>query len=161
MIRTHSPTTPEAQSNRTTASTEQMQSPSRMTCWPQPPWIPRDPHSRALRLRLLAVAVLAGVAAALPACGSGKADVSVTLQPNQYWGTLVYAIQAETDEVVISDVVVNRGNCKVPPGTAAELERKVTLKFGQTWRGFSPDCRVGDVKEVVVTTGRGSFAFSF
>lgn len=123
--------------------------------------LPKRHDGRALRTRLVAVAVLAGVAAALPACSSSKSDVDVSLQTNPHWGTLMYNIQANADDVVISDVVVNRGNCSVPPGTAAELGRTVKLKYGQSWRGFSPDCQVGNVKEVSVTTGRGTFTFSF
>lgn len=123
--------------------------------------LPHRHGERALRMRLVALAVFASVAAALPACSSSKSDVEVSLQTNPHWGTLMYNIQANTDDVVISEVVVNRGNCSVPPGTAAELERTVKLKFGQAWRGYSPNCQVANVKEVRVTTGRGSFTFSF
>lgn len=118
-------------------------------------------RERKLRMRLLACAVLVGVAAVLPACSASKSDVEVSLQTNPHWGTLMYNIQANTNDVVISEVVVNRGNCTVPAGTAAELGRTVKLKFGQSWRGYSPNCKVADVKEVTVTTGRGTFTFGF
>lgn len=123
--------------------------------------LPNRQGERVLRTRLVAVAVLAGVAALLPGCSASQSDVTVSLQTNPHWGTLMYNIQSSTDDVVISEVVVNRGNCTVPPGTAAELGRTVKLKFGQSWRGYSPDCKVGDVKEVTVTTGRGTFTFGF
>lgn len=118
-------------------------------------------RERKLRMRLLACAVLVGFAAILPACSSAKPDVEVDLQTNPHWGSLMYNIHATQDTVEISDVVINRGSCTVPEGTAAELGRIVKLKFGQRWRGYSPDCKVNDVKELVVTTGRGTFTFAF
>jgi len=116
---------------------------------------------RVLRKRLMLCALLVSFAATLPACSESKPDVDVSIRTNSHWGTLVYNIQATTEDVVISDVSVNRGNCTIPPGTAAELKRQVNLKFGQEWRGYSHNCKVDNVKEVTVTTSRGTFTFNF
>lgn len=127
--------------------------------WPSPV-IAHGRNEHTLRMRLMACAVLASAAALLPACSS-KPDVEVNLQTNPHWGTLMYNIQATTEDVTISQVVINRGSCTVPDGTAAELGRTVKLKFGQSWRGYSPDCKVDNVKELTVTTGRGTYTFGF
>lgn len=128
------------------------------------PCVPPLPHrlpEHKLRMRLLLCAVIASMAAALPACSASKPDVDVSLEANPHWGNLMYNIQATADDVTIRDVVVNRGSCHVPPDMAAQLSSMVNLKFGQTWRGYSPNCKVDNVKELTVTTGRGTFTFSF
>jgi len=92
---------------------------------------------------------------------SSEPNIEVSIQPNQHWGTLVFIIQATTDEVIVKNVVINRGNCALPPGTAKDIERTVKLGFGQSYRGYSPSCTVNDVKEIEVTTNAGGFTFSF
>lgn len=124
-----------------------------------------DPTQRRmqqrLRNRLMAIALLAALAATLPACQSSTPDVSVTLRTNPNWGTLMFDIQAETDNVQVSQVVINRGHCTLPAGTALDLKRTVELQLGQTWRGYSPECAIRHVKEMEVTTGKGTFVFRF
>ncbi|GHZ38872.1 hypothetical protein VCSRO173_2414 [Vibrio cholerae] len=74
----------------------------------------------------------------LTACGdqdetqAATADIAVSISTNPHWGTLVFDLQAITDNTVISDVVINRGNCRLPAGTTSDLSRNVSLKFGQT-----------------------------
>lgn len=76
----------------------------------------------------------------LTACGdqdetqAATADIEVSISTNPHWGTLVFDLQAITDHTVISNVVINRGNCRLPAGTASELSRNVSLKFGQTYQ---------------------------
>lgn len=96
----------------------------------------------------------------LAACSSDP-DVAVTIEANQYWGTLAFDIQAATDDAIIKKVTVNKGNCSLPEGTAADISRTIHLKFGQTYRGYSNDCKMENVREIEVTTERGEFVFKF
>jgi hypothetical protein len=72
----------------------------------------------------------------LTACGdqeetqAATADIEVSISTNSHWGTLVFDVQAITDNTVVSDVVINRGNCRFPAGTTSELSRNVSLQFG-------------------------------
>lgn len=92
---------------------------------------------------------------------SSEPNIEVSIQPNQYHGSLVFIIQAIADEVVVENVVINRGNCVLPAGTAKDIDRTVKLGFGQNYRGYSPSCTVNDVKEIKVTTDEGTFTFNF
>ncbi|EAP95705.1 hypothetical protein [Vibrio splendidus] len=89
------------------------------------------------------------------------ADIEVSISTNPHWGTLTFDIQAITDSTVISDVVINRGNCRLPAGTTSELSRNVSLKFGETYTGYSSNCTVGSVKEIEVTSSAGTFVYTF
>ncbi|EHU0376103.1 hypothetical protein NMR33_000402 [Vibrio cholerae] len=103
----------------------------------------------------------------LTACGdqeetqAATADIEVSISTNSHWGTLVFDLQAITDNTVISNVVINRGNCRLPTGTASELSRSVSLKFGQTYTGYSNNCTVDSVKEIEVTSSAGTFVYTF
>ncbi|MGL0935649.1 hypothetical protein ACSTEA_19910 [Vibrio vulnificus] len=89
------------------------------------------------------------------------ADVEVSISTNPHWGTLVFDIQAITDSTVITGVVINRGNCRLPVGTTSELSRNVQLKFGETYTGYSNNCTVDSVKEIEVTSSAGTFVYTF
>ncbi|EHH0849417.1 hypothetical protein V4T56_002976 [Vibrio vulnificus] len=89
------------------------------------------------------------------------ADIEVSISTNSHWGTLVFDLQAITDSTVISNVVINRGNCRLPASTASELSRNVSLKFGQTYTGYSNNCTVDSVKEIEVTSSAGTFVYNF
>ncbi|KYN79836.1 hypothetical protein ATY35_20320 [Vibrio cidicii] len=89
------------------------------------------------------------------------ADVEVSISTNPHWGTLIFNLQAITDSTVISDLVINRGNCRLPAGTASELSRNVQLKFGKTYTGYSNNCTVDSVKEIEVTSSAGTFVYTF
>ncbi|HCG8200810.1 TPA: hypothetical protein NJ509_005345 [Vibrio parahaemolyticus] len=103
----------------------------------------------------------------LTACGDQEetqavtADIEVSISTNSHWGTLVFDLQAITDTTVINNVVINRGNCRLPAGTASELSRNVSLKFGQTYTGYSNNCTVDNVKEIEVTSSAGTFVYTF
>ncbi|WP_462056961.1 hypothetical protein [Vibrio parahaemolyticus] len=103
----------------------------------------------------------------LTACGdqeetqAATADIEVSISTNSHWGTLVFDLQAIADNTVISNVVINRGNCRLPAGTASELSRNVSLKFGQTYTGYSNNCTVDNVKEIEVTSSAGTFVYTF
>ncbi|GAA5648349.1 hypothetical protein [Vibrio proteolyticus] len=88
-------------------------------------------------------------------------DIEVSISTNPHWGTLAFDIQAVTDSTVISNVIVNRGNCRLPAGTASELSRNVQLKFGETYTGYSNNCTVDSVKEIEVTSSSGTFVYTF
>ncbi|NGZ12781.1 hypothetical protein HGG78_03210 [Vibrio aestuarianus] len=103
----------------------------------------------------------------LTACGdqdetqATKADIEVSISTNSHWGTLVFDLQAITDNTVISNVIINRGNCRLPAGTASELSRNISLQFGQTYTGYSNNCTVDNVKEIEVTSSAGTFVYTF
>ncbi|MBU5877001.1 hypothetical protein JVW17_19960, partial [Vibrio cholerae O1] len=85
---------------------------------------------------LLRYAAMSILFIGLTACGdqeetqAATADIEVSISTNPHWGTLVFDLQAITDNTVISDVVINRGNCRLPAGTTSELSRNVSLQFG-------------------------------
>ncbi|PMM76447.1 hypothetical protein BCT49_22410 [Vibrio lentus] len=89
------------------------------------------------------------------------ADIEVSISTNSHWGSLVFDLQAITDNTFITDVVINRGNCRIPAGTASELSRNVSLKFGETYTGYSNNCTVDNVKEIEVTSTAGTFVYTF
>lgn len=89
------------------------------------------------------------------------ADIEVAISTNSHWGSLVFDLQAITNNTVITDVVINRGNCRIPAGTASELSRNVSLKFGETYTGYSNNCTVDNVKEIEVTSTAGTFVYTF
>lgn len=89
------------------------------------------------------------------------ADIEVSISTNPHWGTLVFDIQAITDSTAITGVVINRGNCRLPAGTTSELSRNVSLKFGETYTGYSNNCTVDSVKEIEVTSSAGTFVYTF
>ena len=103
----------------------------------------------------------------LTACGdqaetqAATADIEVSISTNSHWGTLVFDLQAITDNTAISNVVINRGNCRLPAGTTSELSRNVSLKFGQTYTVYSNNCTVDNVKEIEVTSTAGTFVYTF
>jgi len=89
------------------------------------------------------------------------ADIEVSISTNPHWGTLTFDIQSIADNTVISNVIVNRGNCRLPAGTTSELSRNVSLKFGETYTGYSNNCTVDSVKEIEVTSSAGTFVYTF
>ncbi|WP_411861551.1 hypothetical protein [Vibrio sp. MACH09] len=89
------------------------------------------------------------------------ADIEVSISTNSHWGSLVFDLQAITNNTVISNVVINRGNCRLPAGTASDLSKAVQLKFGETYTGYSNNCTVDNVKEIEVTSNAGTFVYSF
>ena len=114
------------------------------------------------KLKLKKLFIIVATSAVLAACSTDPvADVEITLETNRNYGTLIFNIQAVTDATTVKNVVINRGNCHIPVGTAKDLERGVELKFGKSYRGYSNNCKVGDVREVEITTSVGSFIFSF
>ncbi len=86
-----------------------------------------------LTTSLLRYAAMTILFIALTACGDqeetqpASADIEVSISPNTQWGTLVLELQAIPENTVISDVVINRGNCRLPDGTASELSRNVSF----------------------------------
>lgn len=92
---------------------------------------------------------------------AGKPDVVVSIGKNQFHGTLTFDIQSVADKATIWDVSVNRGNCVLPEGTAADVDRTITLGFGQTYRGYSNNCQMQSVREIEVITENGKFVFNF
>lgn len=99
-------------------------------------------------------------ASLLTACFA-EPDVEVSINPNPFWGTLAFDVRAVSDKTTIKKVVINRGGCVLPAGTATDIVNGVRLEFGQKYTGYSNNCSVNDVKEVEVTTDKGEFTFEF
>ena len=120
----------------------------------------QNPHApiHASLSKTLALALASGL---LGGCSLfASPDVEVTISTNPYWGTLVFDIQAIQDSAKITEVILNRGNCKLPAGTAADIRRGVNLAYGRTYRGHG-HCTAENIKEIDVTTERGQFTFYF
>jgi len=111
-------------------------------------------------MKLIATVTIWAATLSLLGCSS-KPDIEVTISPNQYWGPLVFNVQSTGDSATVKGVRINRGNCPLPAGTSKDLERTVKLGFGNSYQGFSPSCKVNDVKEIEVTTDAGTFTFHF
>ena len=79
-----------------------------------------------------------GIAIVLLTGCSSEPNIEVSIQTNQHWGSLVFVIQSIADDVVVSNVVVNRGSCALPRGTTKDIEREIELSFGESYRGYSP-----------------------
>jgi|SaaInlStandDraft_7_1057024.scaffolds.fasta_scaffold101890_2 hypothetical protein len=59
-------------------------------------------------------------------------------------------IQAIDDNVIVNNVVINRGNCSLSSGKKKDIRGTVKLKFGKSYTGYSPNCKVSDIKEIKV-----------
>jgi hypothetical protein len=88
-------------------------------------------------------------------------EISVNSKDGLFGPMVLVNIQAISDEVLIKDLVINRGNCPLLSTTVDSLNRKPTLKFGQTYQGLTNRCRLNDIIEIDVTTDEGTFSFSF
>jgi hypothetical protein len=64
-------------------------------------------------------------------------------------------IQSATDDLVVTGVVVNRGNCETVP-----INGGISLNFGQKV-GVNTGCRPTDILEVDVNSNRGEWTFTF
>ena len=114
------------------------------------------------KFKVLGVALATLVAVGLTACGGGGSP-SVEVEKYQEWNQFsqqygaYIRVRAIEDEVVVKNVVVNRGNMSLRYGF-----EPMRLKFGQT-----TDVRVegrnimGAIKEVSVTTDKGTWTFNF
>lgn len=88
--------------------------------------------------KILALACAGGL---LTGCSLfASPDVEVSISTNSYWGTLAFDIQAIQDTAKITEVTLNRGNCKVAiPGLvdlsdmarAADRIAKIVLESTQ------------------------------
>jgi len=100
---------------------------------------------------LLAAAMLSYT---LSACSQSEAPITIeAFNPSSPIGSARIHITARADQVVIENVQVNRGNCKVRNPTVTR-----NLKFGQSTDVFSDPCTVA---EVVVTADGQNWKFTF
>lgn len=98
--------------------------------------------------RFVVVSVLSS---GLIACSS-EPELELTVQNNPHWGTLMLDIQSLEDDLVLEDIVINRGNCKLSTITQKEIDKTVKMKYGQTYRAYSSNCNMSSVKEVAITS---------
>jgi len=96
-------------------------------------------------------AVVALVAAALGGCGAvSESPVSVGFD---YVGTLRFIkVSSVVNEVTITGITVNRGNCRGP----SDLPK--TLKFGE-YVGY-PFSECSNLIEITIETNKGDFDFN-
>lgn len=104
------------------------------------------------------MAIYAAALLLLAGC-SAKPNVEVSMGSIAL-NTTAFNIQAIGDEVTVKNVVINHGNCRLSHGTDKEMEREIKIDFGKSYRGYS-SCPAGEVKEIKVTTDRGTFSFTF
>lgn len=102
-------------------------------------------------LKLLA---LAGALAISTGCSADETPFDVSLQVVQ--DVPVIQLEASTDRVALTGFNVNRGNCKAKLGGVYPLP--LTFKFGDGVKLFAYTCKV---KEVSLTTDRGTFTYTF
>ena len=76
---------------------------------------------------------------------------------NGYRDVTVLYITSKVDDLVIENVIANRGNCSLSYGTRSDLPSK--LKFGSRQRiRFLGRCTVSEV-EVITDDGEWTFTF--
>lgn len=112
-------------------------------------------------MKLLKIAIIALLTSGCS--GQSEPDIKISLNSKDaLFGPMVMVnIQAISDEVLIKDLVINRGNCPLMPTTVDSLSRTPKLKFGQTYQGLTNHCRLNDITEINVTTDEGTFSFNF
>jgi hypothetical protein len=90
-------------------------------------------------------------------------DVEISLRQrlSMFGPLLVVNVQALNDEVVVKNLVVNRGSCKLMEVSIKDLKRKPKLKFAESFQGDVSTCTAADIKEIQVETGKGTFDFTF
>lgn len=87
-------------------------------------------------------------------------EVTVDHHPysNNLWKATIINIQSLTDETVIKEVVINRGNCKNL--NHSELGNGKPLKYGEAYTTMT-FCKINEIREVTVTTNKNSYIFTF
>ncbi|RUO22999.1 hypothetical protein CWE09_13795 [Aliidiomarina minuta] len=108
----------------------------------------------------LSIVIFTAITLSMTACSTPE-DVELWIDTNPYYGTLIISVQAVMNDVVVKDIIVNRGNCGFPDGTKTDLERTVQLSFGESYRAYSHQCSINDVLEVEVVTNNGHSFFDF
>jgi len=98
------------------------------------------------------------------ACSSkNEIDVNIATNPYSPWGASIIYVQSVDNEVIVREVVINRGNC-VTNYPVADHENKPikrkALKYGET---FSPTtlCKLHEIREVSVTTDKDTYTYTF
>jgi hypothetical protein len=91
----------------------------------------------------------------LSGCGNSEPTLDVTISPSpHYSGQYIVTAAVVTDEIVIKQVSINRGNCK----SGSPIQSPKTLKFGQTLDTYVTSCKV---KEITYETSMGEETFTF
>lgn len=87
-------------------------------------------------------------------CGQKKPPVEVSIEEIQ--GVPILHIQSITDSVNITELKINRGNCRGSLSAFHSIPEE--LAFGAEMKIFAHNC---NVKELSLDTDHGSFSFSF
>jgi hypothetical protein len=107
-----------------------------------------------MRAALVRGALLAAVAL-LGGCGAGEVPLQVELGANAFWGSPQLELTSLADEITVTDLTINRGNCKFNPHEPLPH----TLVYGASFKVDSPSCQ--NVLEVSIDTDQGSYDFTF
>lgn len=101
-------------------------------------------------------------AIALTACSKPTPDVEVVIDNHPYFpNVMIFTITSTVDEAVIKGVNINRGGCELQQKFIDKLDAGISLRFAQSWTAGTDACSRDAVKEMVVTTGKGIFTFTF
>jgi hypothetical protein len=88
-----------------------------------------------------------------------KAPIQIKLKLNSVYaeyGLGKIEVQATTDQVIINQIIVNRGQCSAIDNS---IPMPVTLSFGRTYTGYINNCALDKIIEVQINTNLGSWKF--
>lgn len=88
-----------------------------------------------------------------------KAPIRIELKLNSAYAELGIGkieVQATTDQVIINQIIVNRGQCSAIDNS---IPMPVTLSFGRTYTGYINNCALDKVIEVQINTNLGNWTF--
>lgn len=85
---------------------------------------------------------------------SGVILLQVKMKPHHSFITMI-KVQSLVDDVSISNVLVNRGNCPL----LQKINNPIRLGFGQMMSVDTSNCGRNKIIEVVVSTNQGDWKF--
>jgi len=111
--------------------------------------------------RFISVVVL--VLVSVVAFAGDEIEIKVGPMPHSPYGFTNVYIQSVDDSVAIRNVVINRGNCTTNypfDDKTKSFPKQKVLKYGET---FIPStvCKVGNVREITVTTDKQSYTYNW
>lgn len=91
-------------------------------------------------------------------------ELSVGTRINQYWGVPILQVTSRTDKLVVTDIILNRGNClirgKSTYKTVGDIKLPISIAFGNTAEFYIVPTNC-NMLEVNVVTDRGNAVFTF
>ncbi|WP_316672910.1 hypothetical protein [uncultured Tolumonas sp.] len=91
-------------------------------------------------------------------------ELSVGTRINRYWGVPILQVTSRTDKLVVTDIILNRGNCLIRNKSKfkvnGDLRLPVSIAFGNTAEFYIVPSNC-NMLEVNVVTDRGNVVFTF